>query len=173
MQLVRGKESGCYFHPSFLRGNTELLKEVKRGVVPPCPPHYEKKVYGCGARNAARNGGADGAANGDSDSDPELRPIAKPNAGRQTRGARKKSSSAAAAKAAQLVTSQQLSDTVNGLLIKERAELMQQQTSQWEADAAAIASRDAHAAAAAQAEAQAHILVSASVISMSFACLPK
>ncbi|KAG5177877.1 HSF-type DNA-binding-domain-containing protein, partial [Tribonema minus] len=63
-KIVRGRESGGYMHKDFQRGRLDLLKHVKRGYMPPCPPEYEKKIYGSGAR------GEDSEA----DSDPELIP---------------------------------------------------------------------------------------------------
>eukprot|EP00752_Nemacystus_decipiens_P003975 g3640.t2 len=63
-KVVKGRESGCYMHPSFLRDNPEKLTEVKRGVVPPCPPCYSRKIYGSGPRFMSQDEG--------SDSEPEL-----------------------------------------------------------------------------------------------------
>ncbi|KAG5185196.1 HSF-type DNA-binding-domain-containing protein, partial [Tribonema minus] len=45
-KIVKGNESGCYIHTYFRRGHPELLKQVRRGQMPPCPPRYEHKVYG-------------------------------------------------------------------------------------------------------------------------------
>jgi hypothetical protein len=98
-QLVRGRESGCYFHPSFQRGEYELLRQVKRGVVPACPPYYERKIYGCGARP--------GGSEDSSDSEPEMTPLPRNSsqnserqrsaAALQAAAARKKAAAAAAA----------------------------------------------------------------------------
>eukprot|EP00903_Cladosiphon_okamuranus_P006531 g6382.t1 len=63
-KVVKGRESGCYMHPSFLRDHPEKLTEVKRGVVPPCPPCYSRKIYGSGPRFMSQDEG--------SDSEPEL-----------------------------------------------------------------------------------------------------
>ncbi|CAB1112519.1 unnamed protein product [Ectocarpus sp. CCAP 1310/34] len=63
-KVVKGRESGCYMHPSFLRDSPEKLTEVKRGVVPPCPPCYSRKIYGSGPRFMSQEEG--------SDSEPEL-----------------------------------------------------------------------------------------------------
>lgn len=38
--------------------------QVKRGVVPPCPPHYNRKIYGSGPRFMSQDEGTD--------SEPEL-----------------------------------------------------------------------------------------------------
>ncbi|CAM9325724.1 unnamed protein product, partial [Choristocarpus tenellus] len=65
-KVVKGRESGCYMHPSFLRERPDRLGEVKRGVVPPCPPHYSRKIYGSGPRFTH---GDDGSG-----SEPELTP---------------------------------------------------------------------------------------------------
>ncbi|CAM9327837.1 unnamed protein product, partial [Discosporangium mesarthrocarpum] len=65
-KLVKGRESGCYMHPSFLRERPDRLTEVKRGVVPPCPAHYSRKIYGSGPRFT---NGDDGSG-----SEPELTP---------------------------------------------------------------------------------------------------
>ncbi|CAM9146287.1 unnamed protein product, partial [Pylaiella littoralis] len=63
-KIVKGRESGCYMHPSFQRDRPDLLSEVKRGVVPPCPASYTRKVYGSGPRFMNQDD--------DSDSEPEL-----------------------------------------------------------------------------------------------------
>jgi hypothetical protein len=99
---VRGRESGCYFHPSFQRGEHELLRQVKRGVVPACPPYYERKIYGCGARP--------GGSEDSSDSEPEMTPLPRNSsqnserqrsaAALQAAAARKKAAAAAASAAA-------------------------------------------------------------------------
>ncbi|CAM9199871.1 unnamed protein product [Chrysoparadoxa australica] len=65
-KLVKGREGGCYFHPYFVRGAPALLKDVKRGVMPPCPARYEKRIYGSSSKY-----GNDASA---SDSELELRP---------------------------------------------------------------------------------------------------
>eukprot|EP00903_Cladosiphon_okamuranus_P007768 g7523.t1 len=63
-KIVKGRESGCYMHPSFLRDRPDLLSEVRRGVVPPCPESYTRKVYGSGPRFMNQDD--------ESDSEPEL-----------------------------------------------------------------------------------------------------
>eukprot|EP00752_Nemacystus_decipiens_P002902 g2700.t1 len=63
-KIVKGRESGCYMHPSFLRDRPDLLSEVRRGVVPPCPESYTRKVYGSGPRFMNQDD--------DTDSEPEL-----------------------------------------------------------------------------------------------------
>ncbi|KAG5177876.1 HSF-type DNA-binding-domain-containing protein, partial [Tribonema minus] len=76
-KIVKGRESGCYIHCYFQRGHPELLKQVRRGQVPPCPPRYERKVYGCSTRPRQGAGSAlDGTArtsDSSSDSEPEMR----------------------------------------------------------------------------------------------------
>ncbi|CAN0251741.1 unnamed protein product, partial [Hapterophycus canaliculatus] len=63
-KIVKGRESGCYMHPAFLRDRPELLAEVRRGVVPPCPASYTRKVYGSGPRFMNQDD--------ETDSEPEL-----------------------------------------------------------------------------------------------------
>ncbi|CAM9698083.1 unnamed protein product, partial [Ectocarpus sp. 12 AP-2014] len=63
-KIVKGRESGCYMHPMFLRDRPDLLSEVRRGVVPPCPPEYTRKVYGSGPRFMNQDD--------ETDSEPEL-----------------------------------------------------------------------------------------------------
>jgi len=62
-KIVRGREAGGYMHKDFQRGRLDLLKNVRRGVMPPCPEQYAKKIYGTGGKG--ENSG---------DSDPELTP---------------------------------------------------------------------------------------------------
>ncbi|KAG5185195.1 HSF-type DNA-binding-domain-containing protein, partial [Tribonema minus] len=47
-KIVRGKEAGGYMHKDFQRGRADLLPHVRRGHMPPCPPQYERKIYGSG-----------------------------------------------------------------------------------------------------------------------------
>ena len=54
-KIVKGRESGCYYHPWCQRGHEDLLRQVKRGVAAVVNPDYELKLYGA-ASSTARPG---------------------------------------------------------------------------------------------------------------------
>jgi hypothetical protein len=107
-------------HPSFKRGEDELLKQVRRGHMPPCPPEYEKKIYGSGSR--AEDG---------SDSEPELGPpVRNSSAPAPSQSAAHSSGGSAAALGGRGHDSMLLSRASGG---SSAAQQQQQQFQQWQA----------------------------------------